>query len=503
MGGFRVFIIAFVLGLNFYPDSARASGEKARCDKAAKEAKSACDSAAKGAEGAGQAHNAAGTAQDAASGGHNNRGSANMCPRLNNQKNNLDKAKGACEAEKAKCKATCNSEKGKDQSHCNPPPPFGQHACENPDPSACDIVDPSIAQLASAAAPLAGQAAEACKSGDQAKDGGMPQMPQMPQKQDDKKEEKKEEKKPEGLKCESDEGARYSDCNDQFITRCTSDMTQKGCDAFGARFCGTAGGSAPGAGSDSSVVGGDSSKSGGSDNISIQPGSVLRPAFANNNTTGLVVDKRGEGMSSPFCRRYSAYKFCQQTGRGHCPSCISLNASMSDTCMRSPELCGNENLPQQLEQAKDSCPMDPIFADPNRQKANSSKISTQYSTSSTKDSEGKSGARGASSSGGSAGASGGAGGSSGGAGAGGGAALDSGGALAEAPGRGVNTSAEAYGGGGAGGYSSQSSEESEKEASSEENAGARNPQAQAGPTQDIAVQRGQNLFSISSDVYKR
>ena len=105
MGGvFSKLIFGMVLILG--PNYAFASGEKAKCSDAAKKAGQECTDAAKGAESAGDAHNAGGTAQDGAHGGQGDRGSGNLCPRLQNQKQNLDAAKGKCAAAKQKCTQT-------------------------------------------------------------------------------------------------------------------------------------------------------------------------------------------------------------------------------------------------------------------------------------------------------------------------------------------------------------------------------------------------------------
>ncbi len=479
-----------LLALALAGEASLACSCKSKCDKEAQKAKAACEAAAKGAEAAGQAHNAAGTAQDAAHGGQNNRGTGNLCPRLNNQKNNLDNAKSQCEQAKKHCQLECSSLQNQHQTQ--------RHSGTGPDPGVCEEQTKSpIAQMTAAAAPLAAQAAEACKSGNEAKDGGQPPQPPQPPQKEDKPEEKKEETKQAGLNCDGTEGARYSDCNDKFIQKCGSDMNQSGCDTFGARYCGTAGG-AP----DGTAVDAGSATGSGNDRFAIQPGSALKPAFANNNTSGLVVDKRGEGLGTSFCRTYQAYKFCQQTGRAHCPSCTNLNASMSETCMRNPQLCMDQNSPQQVERAKSDCPSDPIFSDPTKQ-IGASKISTQSAPQETTDSAAKV-ATGAGSALGSASGGGGSGLSS--------ASTDAtletgyanGGAMSEGPAQGINVGIQGGGGGGGGGFTLESSTDSEQDPQSAAGTDNRLPaQNSLSLPSDVANTQSETLFAISSRTYQK
>jgi hypothetical protein len=443
-----------------------------KCQKAKTAADQACTQARNGAEAAGQGHNAGGTAQDAGHGGNSDRGSGNLCPRLQNQKQNLDKAKGTCEAELAKCKQTCGDEKTKDDQHNQTWMQTQQkqeHKAEGVKPEICDQQLPGmISKLGEAAAPLAQQAQQACKSGEQSK-GGAPQIPPItPPPKEEKKDEQQAQK--EALKCESNEGARYSDCNGYYTANCTStNMSGANCNEFAQRYCGSASG-------------------GGQANANI-----------GGATGAVVVDKGGEGLGSPFCSMYQAYKFCQAGARGGCPSCRGTASFSSPTCQNDPSKCMSS---EQLVDAQNKCPTDPIFLNPNVQKQiadakNPEKIAEGTSTSKTPGAIPPSAAGGASSGGGSSGLGG-----SGGTGAGGGIE----GATPESLPVGTAVQMELGNGGGGSGGSGEYNFGDEEEAGRGPAGLTEQSVMPAGAVQglakDISNQFGPNVFSISSTVYR-
>jgi hypothetical protein len=309
---------------------------KQKCEKAAKEAEEACKAAKNAAESKGNAHNASGTGQDAASGANSDRGSNNLCPRIQDQKNNLDNAKNSCVAAQAKCQTTCKDEKTQDDAH-------GQqfmmtmrpHPKEGVDPNVCNKELPNMIQaLASAAAPLAGQAQQACKSGEQSK-GQPPQIPPItPPPKEEKKEDPQQQQK-QALQCSSPEGARYSDCNSYYIGQCSANLQGANCNEFSERYCGNAGG-----------------------------GSQADVAVAGGKSASVVLDKKGEGLGSGFCKTYSAYQFCQKTANQQCPSCRGTHEYSSPTCQADPSKC----IGSSLSAAQSKCPSDPMFMDPAVQK---------------------------------------------------------------------------------------------------------------------------------------
>lgn len=282
------------------------------------------------------------------------------------QQGRLGQAQSTCQTAKQTCTQKCNQAQQQAQSApdemTQKPPHSDAQKIPGTKASSCEApIDSMLGELGQAQSELGKDGQGTDKTKDASQGGGQPPSMSPPKGGDNKKEDQQnpqpqqnqQQQQSGNPNCDSDEGARYSDCNDRFIQKCSGTMNQSGCESFGARYCGS--GSAAAANS----------------------GGLLRPSFATGNNTGLVLDKRGEGLGSGFCRKYSAFKFCQQSGRGSCPSCLSLAASSSPTCLASPESCMAQNSPDQLERARSTCPSDPIFADPSMQKGSGSQISTQ------------------------------------------------------------------------------------------------------------------------------
>ncbi|MGE0527865.1 MAG: hypothetical protein AB7P49_12425, partial [Bdellovibrionales bacterium] len=99
---------------------------------------------------------------------------------------------------------------------------------------------------------------------------------------------------------------------------------------------------------------------------------------ASKPKTNLVIDKKGEGVGTEYCKHINAYNFCQIDGREKCPSCRSLKASQSAECLSAPELCSAENSAQAKEAARESCPTDPMFIDTTFAKTETGSPATSY-----------------------------------------------------------------------------------------------------------------------------
>jgi hypothetical protein len=73
----------------------------------------------------------------------------------------------------------------------------------------------------------------------------------------------------------------------------------------------------------------------------------------------------GEGLGTAFCKNVAATNFCKVQGRSMCPSCLGLARNNSAACQQDPSLCLAQNSPEQINEAKKTCPTDPAFSDPN------------------------------------------------------------------------------------------------------------------------------------------
>lgn len=149
----------------------------------------------------------------------------------------------------------------------------------------------------------------------------MPQLPQ-PQPQDGAL-------LPNGaIDCSKPDAHRYSACNDHLVQDCMGQMGTARCNAFSDRYCG-----------------------------STTPVNLGDGAAASSSGSG-------EGRGSQFCRTVMATNFCKQAGRSNCPSCLQLAAFNSPACRSNPAMCVAQNSPDQINQARQTCPTDPAFSDP-------------------------------------------------------------------------------------------------------------------------------------------
>lgn len=127
--------------------------------------------------------------------------------------------------------------------------------------------------------------------------------------------------------CTKDTAWEYSDCNEQEATACASNLSDSTCQQFSGRYCSV-------------------------------------DAAEGTTVDGYTKDKNGEGIGTAFCDKVAATNYCAASGRDQCPSCLQLNNSQLAACQANPSLCLAQNTAAQIEQAKTTCPDDPIFANP-------------------------------------------------------------------------------------------------------------------------------------------
>jgi hypothetical protein len=150
------------------------------------------------------------------------------------------------------------------------------------------------------------------------------------------------------IDCSKSDAYQYQDCNDYLANTCTQAMTSNtyGSDAncmnFGNRFC---------ASSSSSIV-----------PISSAPAVI--PAGTPVAGATPPIGQPGEGVGTPFCQSVLAYNYCQTSGREQCPSCLQIANNQAAACVNNPALCLAQNSQDQINQAKTTCPTDPIFSNP-------------------------------------------------------------------------------------------------------------------------------------------
>ncbi len=456
-----------------------------QCQKDAKKAEDDCDKAFKDANAADAARSAD---TQAGSGNDINQNCSKMGNDIGKQQGNVGQAQAKCSAALGKCSSSCKEA----DTDAKTEPAMGiergkiaarRSQCQNK-------ISPQVAQLAQALGNLAKNAAEAaaCKQASENGKGGQPpQIPPPPPKEDKPKEEKQ------ALNCDGEEGARYSDCNAKYLAKCMNKMNESGCELFANRYCGNAtGGSSVNVNNGGGLGGG--------------LGGMRAQSAFKTQATNLVVDKSGEGLGSGFCKMVTAYRFCQAVGRTECPSCRGQYAYSTAACQNDPTKCIPNISNEQLTDAKNKCPTDPIFLDPSVAKAleNGEGVSNQTKNNEPVKTQAPTAGAGGSGSGGS--------------GSTGGGALGGGGAgVIGANNEGIDGatpeslpggSANAVGSGGAGGYGGEESvteeeEENRDPASAGMSDGILPASAVEGmPARDVSNQYGPNLFSISSQVYR-
>lgn len=131
--------------------------------------------------------------------------------------------------------------------------------------------------------------------------------------------------------CSKKDAYKFSACDGNLELSCRANLESETCVNFAARFCG-----AP------------------------APQSGPAPAVLPLDSAA----QSGAGIGSPFCKLVMATNYCKPGGREACPSCLQIAKDKSPACQQNPALCLAQNSPEQIAQAKNSCPTDPMFADP-------------------------------------------------------------------------------------------------------------------------------------------
>ena len=162
---------------------------------------------------------------------------------------------------------------------------------------------------------------------------------------------KKKDKKDEALfsadgtvNCKANGAVAYSDCNDYFLEQCKTDSTSAVCKQFTGRYCST---STTASSSNPDLI----------QNVNTSESGVIIASKEDK-------DIKGEGMGSQFCFKSQATEYCASSGRENCPSCLQLEANKSAACDSNPALCMLQHDPQTIQNAKNSCPTDPMFSNP-------------------------------------------------------------------------------------------------------------------------------------------
>lgn len=307
-----------------------------QCQQASKASVAQCT----GAEAAAQAGDAA---QSAALGGMAttaiNPNTPLLTSGIQGQLGRLAGAQATCEAAKKQCESQCDQAKSSAQAACRPQnqqpcteaqqiPSVKQSQCTQP-------IQQEIEKLKQAQNNLKNDQNANDNTKNASDQGAPPSMPPMSPPPGGSEEPK--EKEDDKLVCSDSSGVRYSDCNDHYVKQCPAQMGSDSCTKFSDRYCnlGTA--------------------DAGNDN----------QADRLQSKKNYVVDKKGEGMGSEYCKLANAHRFCQVSGRSECPSCQNLSMNSSFTCVYNPSSCRPQNSTEQIEKARSSCPSDPMFLDPN------------------------------------------------------------------------------------------------------------------------------------------
>lgn len=124
------------------------------------------------------------------------------------------------------------------------------------------------------------------------------------------------------LNCNSTLNIQEPDCYHTFEANCQYDQSMTGCSKFTNHYCGMTSGSS-------------------------------------------ISSVNAPGFGTTYCQYQVAFRYCKPGGKDDCPSCQELENMKKPECMANPALCAGQNSPEQMEQAKQSCPTDPKFMDPN------------------------------------------------------------------------------------------------------------------------------------------
>jgi hypothetical protein len=197
--------------------------------------------------------------------------------------------------------------------------------------------------------------------------GGLAAYMYMKNKKDDKDEDKA--LLPNGqVDCSKKDAYKYQGCNGYLEQQCRSSMDTPACSVFRSRYCGS-----------SPVAGG---AGGGAPNVLPIGNSGVQPEDLSGEIAVQSKDKpvkgnAGEGVGSSFCKLSFAQNFCKTAGRESCPSCVQMANMNSPACQQNPALCLAQNSPEQIHQAKTSCPTDPAFMDPTWAAGGGAQVPTQ------------------------------------------------------------------------------------------------------------------------------
>lgn len=150
------------------------------------------------------------------------------------------------------------------------------------------------------------------------------------------------------LDCSKPDAHLFQACNGQMEQKCAAMMDDPTCVMFEARYC---------VGQTGTDVSGNTA-------------AVLAATPQVDPATGMVMGvpvmgQPSEGVGTQFCANHTAYNFCKGAGRENCPSCQRLQANASAICAKNPADCLQGNSAAVMQQAAQTCPTDPAFANPN------------------------------------------------------------------------------------------------------------------------------------------
>lgn len=133
----------------------------------------------------------------------------------------------------------------------------------------------------------------------------------------------------EDIDCAKDEGAaQHASCQDHFLDQCEANPASPECEDFAGHYCGLGGSS-------------------GSTDEETAPTSTA-----------------GEGKGSYFCDIVLATRFCGDSAKENCPSCLNLARMNSSHCLTNPVQCLPQMTIEDKKTAQVVCPTDPLFANP-------------------------------------------------------------------------------------------------------------------------------------------
>lgn len=169
----------------------------------------------------------------------------------------------------------------------------------------------------------------------------------------DKKKKKKDDPTNGVTDCTAEDAYKFTECNDELVAYCMTNITTARCTSFTARFC-----SAPVTSTTDPTTTTTTTTTSSTTDLST---TSTDGALEIVQTAG----PNGEGLGTSFCKTYIASNFCKAADKATCPSCLNKAMQESPICKTNPSMCIAQNSPEQIAQAKLMCPTDPLFADPN------------------------------------------------------------------------------------------------------------------------------------------